>query len=294
MKSKDKTKDKKNEKSKDKGKDKNKDKDKSRNKKGKEEDDEWYKEIEAKIDTEEKKRKEIMRKSQPGIKQLHKKNDKRPSSVVKRKKKTEELNNSTITIDEAKNNIASKKALSKPRMIENKSTYNKRMLNKSVIPDINYETKKSKIVNHNHNHSIDINRKFTAKIPKIKTRNSKEIKDEDVFLTTSKTKRNYNNLRNSMNYRYNGNKDMIIKKTTKKNINKSTKKINDLSEFFISSKNIKNDNIASSHKNTKVKKIIKTQGNKNSKFKKIDVGNDSGEELRRVNSNLRRNHKIKI
>ena len=286
-KSKDKGKDKSKEKSKDKGKDKN-------NKKVKEEDDEWYKEVEAKIDNEEKKGKEALRKSQQNIKQLHKINDKRPSSVVKRKKKTEEFKNSTITIDEVKNTNTSKKALSKKKMITNKSTYNKRMLNRSIIPEINYETKKSKIVNHNHNNSIDINRKFTVKDPKIKNRNSKEIKDEDVFLATSKTKKNYNHLRSSMNYRYNGNKDMIIKKTTKKNLHKSTRKIDDLSEFFISSKNVKNDSLLKSHKNPKVKKIIKTQGNKGSKFKKIDAGNDSGDELRRVNSCKRRNNKIKI
>ena len=291
LKSKDKLKDKKLDKSKDKGKDKSKDKN---NKKGKEEDDEWYKEVEAMIDTEEKKRKEAMRKSQQNIKQLHKINDKRPSSVIKRKKKTEEFKNSTIMIGEVKNNYASKKALSKPRMITNKSTYNKRLLNRSVIPGINYETKKSKIVNHNHNNSIDINRKFTVKIPKIKNRNSKEIKDEDVFLTTSKTKKNYNHLRSSMNYRYNGNKDMIIKKTTKKNLNNSTRKIDDLSEYFTSNKHLKNDSMLKSHNNPKVKKIIKTHGNKNNKFKKIDAGNDSGDEIRRVNSCLRRNNKIKI
>ena len=291
LKSKDKLKDKKLDKSKDKGKDKSKDKN---NKKGKEEDDEWYKEVEAMIDTEDKKRKEAMRKSQQNIKQLHKINDKRPSSVIKRKKKTEEFKNSTIMIAEVKNNYASKKALSKPRMITNKSTYNKRLLNRSVIPGINYETKKSKIVNHNHNNSIDINRKFTVKIPKIKNRNSKEIKDEDVFLTTSKTKKNYNHLRSSMNYRYNGNKDMIIKKTTKKNLNNSTRKIDDLSEYFTSNKHLKNDSMLKSHNNPKVKKIIKTHGNKNNKFKKIDAGNDSGDEIRRVNSCLRRNNKIKI
>ena len=291
LKSKDKLKDKKLDKSKDKGKDKSKDKN---NKKGKEEDDEWYKEVEAMIDTEDKKRKEAMRKSQQNIKQLHKINDKRPSSVIKRKKKTEEFKNSTIMIGEVKNNYASKKALSKPRMITNKSTYNKRLLNRSVIPGINYETKKSKIVNHNHNNSIDINRKFTVKIPKIKNRNSKEIKDEDVFLTTSKTKKNYNHLRSSMNYRYNGNKDMIIKKTTKKNLNNSTRKIDDLSEYFTSNKHLKNDSMLKSHNNPKVKKIIKTHGNKNNKFKKIDAGNDSGDEIRRVNSCLRRNNKIKI
>jgi hypothetical protein len=291
LKSKDKLKDKKLDKSKDKGKDKSKDKN---NKKGKEEDDEWYKEVEAMIDTEDKKRKEAMRKSQQNIKQLHKINDKRPSSVIKRKKKTEEFKNSTIMIGEVKNNYASKKALSKPRMITNKSTYNKRLLNRSVIPGINYETKKSKIVNHNHNNSIDINRKFTVKIPKIKNRNSKEIKDEDVFLTTSKTKKNYNQLRSSMNYRYNGNKDMIIKKTTKKNLNNSTRKIDDLSEYFTSNKHLKNDSMLKSHNNPKVKKIIKTHGNKNNKFKKIDAGNDSGDEIRRVNSCLRRNNKIKI
>ena len=49
-----------------------------------------------------------------------------------------------------------------------------------------------------------------------------------------------------------------------------------------------------SHNNPKVKKIIKTHGNKNNKFKKIDAGNDSGDEIRRVNSCLRRNNKIKI
>ena len=291
LKSKDKLKDKKLDKSKDKGKDKSKDKN---NKKGKEEDDEWYKEVEAMIDTEDKKRKEAMRKSQQNIKQLHKINDKRPSSVIKRKKKTEEFKNSTIMIGEVKNNYASKKALSKPRMITNKSTYNKRLLNRSVIPGINYETKKSKIVNHYHNNSIDINRKFTVKIPKIKNHNSKEIKDEDVFLTTSKTKKNYNHLRSSMNYRYNGNKDMIIKKTTKKNLNNSTRKIDDLSEYFTSNKHLKNDSMLKSHNNPKVKKIIKTHGNKNNKFKKIDAGNDSGDEIRRVNSCLRRNNKIKI
>lgn len=105
LKSKDKLKDKKLDKSKDKGKDKSKDKN---NKKGKEEDDEWYKEVEAMIDTEDKKRKEAMRKSQQNIKQLHKINDKRPSSVIKRKKKTEEFKNSTIMIGEVKNNYASK------------------------------------------------------------------------------------------------------------------------------------------------------------------------------------------
>ena len=297
LKNKDKIKDKKLDKSKDKNKDKEKGKDKSKDKnqkKVKEEDDEWYKEVEAKIDNEEKKGKEALRKSQQNIKQLHKINDKRPSSVIKRKKKTEEFKNSTIMIGEVKKNSTSKKVLSKPKMISNKSTYNKRMLNRSIIPGINYETKKSKIVNHNHNNSIDINRKFTVKVPKIKNRNSKEIKDEDVFLATSKTKKNYNHLRSSMNYRYNGNKDMIIKKTTKKNLNNTTRKIDDLSEYFISNKNIKNDSLLKSHKNPKVKKIIKTQGNKASKFKKIDAGNDSGDELRRVNSCQKRNNKIKI
>ena len=295
LKNKEKTKDKKLDKSKDKNKDKGKEKSKDKNqKKVKEEDDEWYKEVEAKIDTEEKKGKEALRKSQLNIKQLHKINDKRPSSVIKRKKKTEEFKNSTIMIGEVKNNITSKKVLSKPKMISNKSTYNKRMLNRSVIPAINYETKKSKIVNHNHNNSIDINRKFTVKVPKINNRNSKEIKDEDVFLTTSKTKKNYNHLRSSMNYRYNGNKDMIIKKTTKKNLNNTTRKIDDLSEYFISNKNLKNDSILKSHKNPKFKKIIKTQGNKATKFKKIDAGNESGDELRRGNSCQKRNNKIKI
>ena len=295
FKNKDKIKDKKLDRSKDKDKDKGKDKSKDKNqKKVKEEDDEWYKEVEAKIDTEEKKGKEALRKSQQNIKQLHKINDKRPSSVIKRKKKTEEFKNSTIMIGEVKKNSTSKKVLSKPKMISNKSTYNKRMLNRSIIPGINYETKKSKIVNHNHNNSIDINRKFTVKVPKIKNRNSKEIKDEDVFLATSKTKKNYNHLRSSMNYRYNGNKDMIIKKTTKKNLNNTTRKIDDLSEYFISNKNLKNDSLLKSHKNPKVKKIIKTQGNKASKFKKIDAGNESGDELRRGNSCQKRNNKIKI
>ena len=246
------------------------------------------------IDTDEKKGKEPKRISQQNIKQLHKIKEKRPSSVIKKKKKTEELRNSTIMLDEVKNNTTSKKALSKTKMITNKSTYNKRMFNKSDIPDINYETKKSKIVNHNHNNSIDINRKYTVKVPKIKNRNSKEIKDEDVFLTTSKTKKNYNHLRNSMNYRYKGNKDMLNKKTTKKILNKSSKKIDDLSEYFTSNKNLKNDSMLKSHKNQKFKKIIKTQGNKTSRTKKNDAGNDSGDELRRVNSALKRNHKFKI
>ena len=296
LKSKDKIKDKKIDKIKNKNKDKSKEKN---NKKGKEEDDEWYKEVEAMIDTDDKKGKEPTRISQQNIKQLHKKKDQKPSSVVKRKKKTEELKNSTIIIDDTKHNTTSKKALSKPRMVANKSTYNKRMLNKSVIPSINYETKKSKIVNHNHYNSIDINinRKYTVKVPKIKNRNSKEIKDEDVFLTTSKTKKNYNHLRSSMNYRYNGHKDMIIKKNTKKNLNNSVKKIDDLSEseLFTSDKNLKkNDSMLQTHKNPKVKKILKTHGNKTNKFKKIDSGNDNGNPIRRVNSCLRRNHKIKI
>ena len=295
LKSKDKIKDKKMDKNKDKSKDKGKNKSKDKNqKKGKKEDDEWYKEVEAMIDTDEKKGKEPKRISQQNIKQLHKIKEKRPSSVIKKKKKTEELRNSTIMLDEVKNNTTSKKALSKTKMITNKSTYNKRMFNKSDIPDINYETKKSKIVNHNHNNSIDINRKYTVKVPKIKNRNSKEIKDEDVFLTTSKTKKNYNHLRNSMNYRYKGNKDMLNKKTTKKILNKSSKKIDDLSEYFTSNKNLKNDSMLKSHKNQKFKKIIKTQGNKTSRTKKNDAGNDSGDELRRVNSALKRNHKFKI
>ena len=298
LKSKDKIKDKKIEKidkNKDKGKDKGKEKDKSKDKnhkKGKEENDEWYKEVEAIIDTEEKKGIEAKRKSQQNIKQLHN-NDKRPSSVIKRKKKTEELKNSSIIIGEGKNNNPSKKVLSKSRMVTNKSTYNKRMLNKSVIPEINYETKKSKVVNHNHNNSIDLNRKYTVKIPKIKNRNSKEIKDEDILLATSKTKKNYSRLRNSMHYRVNGNKDMTIK-NVKKNLNNSIRKIDDLNEYFTSNKNLKNNSVLKSHKNPKVKKIIKTQGNKASKFKKVDAGSDSGENIRRVNSAVKRNHKIKI
>ena len=186
-----------------------------------------YKQIEARIDGDGKKGKEARRRSTQNIKGNHKTDNVRASSVIKRKKKEEEIKNSTM-IDETK------KALSKSTYAINKSV-NKRN-NKTIIPDGNHETKKTKVINHNN--SIDLKGEFTLKNSKSKY-SSKEIKDEDVFLTTSKTKKNYNHLRSSMNYRYNGNKDMIIKKTTKKNLNNSTRKIDDLSEYFTSNKHIK-------------------------------------------------------
>ena len=162
-----------------------------------------------------------------------------------------------------------KKALSKSTYFINKSV-NKRMNNKTVIPDANHETKKTKVINHNN--SIDLKGEFTLKTSKSKY-SSKEIKDEDVFLTTAKTRKTYNHLRSSMNYRYNGNKDMVIK-NPKKNLNNSIRKIDDLSEYFISSKeskNITNNSLLKSHKNPKITKIIKTTGKKTGKFKKIDA-----------------------
>jgi hypothetical protein len=74
-----------------------------------------------------------------------------------------------------------------------------------------------------------------------------------------------------MNYRHNENKDMVIK-NQKKDLNTSVRKIHDLSEYFISTKESKNNNsLLKSHKNQKFKTIIKTTGKKTSKFKKIDA-----------------------
>ena len=230
-------------------------------KKEKEEDNGLYKQIEARIDRDEKKGKEARRRSTQNIKGNHKMDNNRASSVIKRKKKEEEIKNSTM-IDETK------KALSKSTYAINKSV-NKRN-NKTIIPDGNHETKKTKVINHNN--SIDLKGEFTLKNSKSKY-SSKEIKDEDAFLATAKTRKTYNHLRSSMNYRYNGNKDMVIK-NPKKNLNNSIRKIDDLSEYFISSKeskNITNNSLLKSHKNPKITKIIKTTGKKTGKFKKIDA-----------------------
>ena len=234
------------------------------NKKGKEEDNDLYKEIEAKIDEdgkEIKKGKEALRRSTQNIKQNHNK----VSSVAKKKKKEEEFKNSTM-IEEAKNGSTAKKALSKSTYVINKSV-NKRNLNK--LPDTN-ETKKSKGMNHNT--TKDIKAEFTLKNSK-SIYNSKEIQDEDPFLTTSKTKKTYNRLRSSMNYRHKDTRDMANKNNQKKNLNNSIRKIDDLSEYFISNKEIKNTNtsVLKSNKNKKVSKIIKTTGKKSGKFKKIDA-----------------------
>ena len=230
-------------------------------KKEKEEDNGLYKQIEARIDGDGKKGKEARRRSTQNIKGNHKTDNVRASSVIKRKKKEEEIKNSTM-IDETK------KALSKSTYALNKSV-NKRN-NKTIIPDGNHETKKTKVINHNN--SIDLKGEFTLKNSKSKY-SSKEIKDEDAFLATAKTRKTYNHLRSSMNYRYNGNKDMVIK-NPKKNLNNSIRKIDDLSEYFISSKeskNITNNSLLKSHKNPKITKIIKTTGKKTGKFKKIDA-----------------------
>ena len=234
------------------------------NKKGKEEDNDLYKEIEAKIDEdgkEIKKGKEALRRSTQNIKQNHNK----VSSVAKKKKKEEEFKNSTM-IEEAKNGSTAKKALSKSTYVINKSV-NKRNLNK--LPETN-ETKKSKGMNHNT--TKDIKAEFTLKNSK-SIYNSKEIQDEDPFLTTSKTKKTYNRLRSSMNYRHKDTRDMANKNNQKKNLNNSIRKIDDLSEYFISNKEIKNTNtsVLKSNKNKKVSKIIKTTGKKSGKFKKIDA-----------------------
>jgi len=236
------------------------------NKKGKEEDNDLYKEIEAKIDEdgkEIKKGKEALRRSTQNIKQNHNK----VSSVAKKKKKEEEFKNSTM-IEEAKNGSTAKKALSKSTYVINKSV-NKRNLNK--LPETN-ETKKSKGMNHNT--TKDIKAEFTLKNSK-SIYNSKEIQDEDPFLTTSKTKKTYNRLRSSMNYRHKDTRDMANKNKNnqKKNLNNSIRKIDDLSEYFISNKEIKNTNtsVLKSNKNKKVSKIIKTTGKKSGKFKKIDA-----------------------
>ena len=234
------------------------------NKKGKGEDNDLYKEIEAKIDEdgkEIKKGKEALRRSTQNIKQNHNK----VSSVAKKKKKEEEFKNSTM-IEEAKNGSTAKKALSKSTYVINKSV-NKRNLNK--LPETN-ETKKSKGMNHNT--TKDIKAEFTLKNSK-SIYNSKEIQDEDPFLTTSKTKKTYNRLRSSMNYRHKDTRDMANKNNQKKNLNNSIRKIDDLSEYFISNKEIKNTNtsVLKSNKNKKVSKIIKTTGKKSGKFKKIDA-----------------------
>ena len=234
------------------------------NKKGKEEDNDLYKEIEAKIDEdgkEIKKGKEALRRSTQNIKQNHNK----VSSVAKKKKKEEEFKNSTM-IEEAKNGSTAKKALSKSTYVINKSV-NKRNLNK--LPETN-ETKKSKGMNHNT--TKDIKAEFTLKNSK-SIYNSKEIQDEDPFLNTSKTKKTYNRLRSSMNYRHKDTRDMANKNNQKKNLNNSIRKIDDLSEYFISNKEIKNTNtsVLKSNKNKKVSKIIKTTGKKSGKFKKIDA-----------------------
>ena len=154
-------------------------------------------------------------------------------------------------IEEAKNGSTAKKALSKSTYVINKSV-NKRNLNK--LPDTN-ETKKSKGMNHNT--TKDIKAEFTLKNSK-SIYNSKEIQDEDPFLTTSKTKKTYNRLRSSMNYRHKDTRDMAIKNNQKKNLNNSIRKIDDLSEYFISNKEIKNTNtsVLKSNKNKKVSKIF--------------------------------------
>ena len=247
--------------------DKTKEKEKN-NKKGKDEDNGYFKQIEARINGDVKKGKESRRLSTKNIKGNHKIDNNRASSVIKRKKKEEEIKNSTM-MEEAKNANAAKKALSKSTMVINKSA-NKRNLNKSSMFDANNETKKTKVINNNN--SIDFKGELTLKNSKSKY-SSKEIKDEDVFLTTAKVRKTYNHLRSSMNYRYNGNKDMAIK-NQKKNLNNSTRKFEDLSEYFISSKeskNITNNSLLKSHKNPKVTKIIKTTGKKTGKFKKIDA-----------------------
>ena len=241
-------------------KEKGKEKEKS-NKKGKEEDNNLYKQIEARIDGDVKKGKEARRRSTQNIKQNHKIENNRASSVIKRKKE-EEFKNQTM-IEEVKKVKPSKQITSKSTMIINKSV-NKRVLNKTIVPDVN---KKSKIINNN---SIDLKEEFPLKNSKSKY-SSKEIKDEDVFLTASKTRKTYNHLRSSMNYRHNENKDMVIK-NQKKDLNTSVRKIHDLSEYFISTKESKNNNsLLKSHKNQKFKTIIKTTGKKTSKFKKIDA-----------------------
>ena len=240
---------------------KDKDKEKS-NKKGKEENINLYKQIEARIEGDGKKGKEARRKSTQNIKGNHKIDNNRASSVIKRKKKEEEFKNQTM-IEEVKKVKPSKQITSKSTMIINKSV-NKRVLNKTIVPDVN---KKSKIINNN---SIDLKEEFPLKNSKSKY-SSKEIKDEDVFLTASKTRKTYNHLRSSMNYRHNENKDMVIK-NQKKDLNTSVRKIHDLSEYFISTKESKNNNsLLKSHKNQKFKTIIKTTGKKTSKFKKIDA-----------------------
>ena len=112
--------------------------------------------------------------------------------------------------------------------------------------------KKTKVINHNN--SINFKGELTLKNSKMYS--SKEIKDEDVFLTTAKARKTYNHLRSSMNYRYNGNKDMVIK-NQKKNLNNSTRKFDDLSEYFISSKeskNITNNSLLKTHKTQKLLK----------------------------------------
>jgi 5'-AMP-activated protein kinase catalytic alpha subunit len=242
------------------------------NKKGKEENNDLYKEIEARIDRDGKKGKEVRKGSTQNIKGNHKIENNRASSVIKRKKKEEEFKNQAM-MEEAKNANFAKKALSKSTMLISKSV-NKRIVNKSTMPDANHETKKTKIMNHNN--SKDLKGEFTLKKSKSKY-NSKEIKDEDededVFLKSSKTRKTYNHLRSSMEHRYIENKDMTIK-SHKKNLNNSIRKIDNLSEYFISSKeskNINNNSLVKSHKNPKVKKIIKTTGKKPGKFKKIDA-----------------------
>ena len=249
------------------GKDKEKDKEKS-NRKGREEDNNLYKQIEARIDVDGKKGKAPRRRSTQNIKQNHKIDNNRASSVITRKKKEEEFKNQT-TVEEVKNiNVnTAKKITSKSTMIINKSA-NKRVLNKSIVPEVN---KKAKIINNN---SIDLKEDFPLKNSKSKY-SSKEIKDEDVFLTTSKTRKTYNHLRSSMNYRHNENKDMVIK-NQKKDLNNSIRKFHDLSEYFISKESKSNNNnnntsLLKSQKNKKVTRIIKTTGKKTGKFKKIDA-----------------------
>jgi len=254
-------------------------------KKGNEDEEDWYKEIEAMIDEEGKKKKEKKRKSQENIKNIIKENnyqtnnDMRASSIIRRKKKVEEIINNTV-IDDSKIQL-NRNALSNEDIKANPKPA-KNILSKSTMEFNNHNNKKNKTIKFKNNSNLDIKRENTEKPSKVKTNNNKELK-EDISLKTAKSTKvkfaKNTNLRSTMNIKVkDSNKDLI--KTEKKTLRNSAKKINDLVEFFSPrSENI--DNLKKSHKTSKFVKLTNINEKKsgtNGKFKKIEVEEDNGDD----------------